>query len=178
MGRRSILLAIGAVATTLPMAGCQPAPGPPGSSTLSPSYPSTPPVSPPAGTFTPFPSVTPPIRIAGIQQTNQGPYSASDFLVDTFWEAPIAQTWYLVYAGGVPLDPASPNTGVHGAVNLFTQGQAPNVTPTFKGFHRETSATGMLTVTSVSADIVALRDATGHMFSFNVVTHAYEAGRG
>ena len=130
------------------------------------------------GTLTsPPPSFTPPVREIGIEPAQAGPFSASIFDCTTFWEAPIGQTWYLVYAGGIPENPASPGEWVEkAAVALFTQGSDPNVAPAFQGFYPAPEATGELTITAAVGETLTLRDEGGDVFSFDVVTHTYALG--
>ena len=120
-----------------------------------------------------IPSFAPPTRIRGIQKTNQGPFPPSTFLVRDFWEAPIGSTWYLVYAGGRPDNPASSDSISQGSVALYTQGSDPNTPPVFQGFYPAPASSGALTITAASGQVLTLQSANGQIFTFDVVTHAY-----
>ena len=120
-----------------------------------------------------LPSLAPPTRIVGIQDTNQGPFAPSTFVVRSFWEAPIGQTWYLVYAGGRPDDPASTSAVSQGSVALFTQGSDANISPLFQGFYAASSANGPLTITAASGSILTLQTDTGQIATFDVLTHQF-----
>lgn len=122
-----------------------------------------------------IPSFTPPTRIEGIQKTNQGPFPASDFLVRDFWEAPIGQTWYLVYAGDRPDDPATVSAVSQGSLAVYTQGADPNTEPVFQGFYAApaSSGGGPLTITAASGDVLTVQSDGGQIYTFDVVTHAF-----
>jgi len=177
--RRRALAVMGSAAAVVLVVACQSGAGHVGASTPSPSTTSraTFSISPESTESTPtspLPALSPPIREIGIEPAQAGPFSASDFDCTTFWEAPIGQTWYLVYAGGIPEDPASPGQWVEkAAVALFTQGADPNVAPAFQGFYPAPSATGELTITAAAGENLTIQDEGGDVFSFDVVTHTY-----
>ena len=177
--RRRALAVTGSAAAMVLVVACQSGAGHVGASTPSPSTRATPSISPESTESTltsPLAALSPPIREIGIEPAQAGPFSASDFDCTTFWEAPIGQTWYLVYAGGIPENPASPEDGVESAVALFTQGSNLNDAPAFQGFYEAPSAMGKLTITAATGESLTLQDEGGHFLTFNVVTHTYPLG--
>jgi hypothetical protein len=109
-------------------------------------------------------------RHAGITAMRQGPFAASSFDVQNFYQGPAAGTWLLVYAGAT----TNPVTGAiaGGALNVYAEPQIGGAM-SFVGVFLAPGGNGALTVVAASGDRLTLRASGGNQLTFNLATHAY-----
>ena len=109
-------------------------------------------------------------RHAGITAMRQGPFSASSFDVQNFYQGPADGTWLLVYAGAT----TNPATGAiaGGALNVYAEPQVGGAM-SFVGIFRAPAGTGALTVVAASGDHLTLRSSRGNQLTFNLATGKY-----
>jgi len=109
-------------------------------------------------------------RHAGITAMRQGPFPASSFDVQNFYQGPADGTWLLVYSGAT----TSPATGAiaGGALNVYAETQAGGAM-SFVGLFRAPARTGALTVVAASGDRLTLRSSQGNRLTFNLATDKY-----
>jgi hypothetical protein len=111
-----------------------------------------------------------PQRHAGIIAMRQGPFAASSFDVQNFYQGPADGTWLLVYAGAT----TNPVTGAiaGGALNVYAEPQVGGAM-SFVGIFRAPAGTGALTVIAASGDRLTLRGSRGNELTFNLAGYKY-----
>jgi hypothetical protein len=109
-------------------------------------------------------------RTAGITDMHQGPFPASSFDVQDFYQGPAQGTWLLVYAGAT----TNPDTGAvaRGALNVYAEPQVGGPM-TFVGTFQAPAGTGALAVTAAAGERLTLRSSRGGELTFNLATHRF-----
>jgi hypothetical protein len=111
-----------------------------------------------------------PQRHAGIIAMRQGPFAASSFDVQNFYQGPADGTWLLVYAGATTNPVTGAITG--GALNVYAEPQVGGAI-SFVGVFRAPAGTGALRVVAASGARLALRSGRGNQLTFNLATGKY-----
>jgi hypothetical protein len=108
-------------------------------------------------------------RRAGITVMHQGPFPASSFDVQNFYQGPAQGTWLLVYSGAT----TNPYGAVaRGALNVYAEPQVGGPM-TFVGIFQAPVGTGALAVIASSGERLTLRSSRGGALAFNLATHKF-----
>jgi hypothetical protein len=104
---------------------------------------------------------------------HQGPFPASQFSVENFWQGPVGPNWELVYAG----TKMNPNgNGGLGAIAVYTE--AVNTLGGFNithvGTYSVSNGTRSLTIASVHGNIMQLLTNAGNILLFDLQTEKYD----
>jgi hypothetical protein len=114
-------------------------------------------------------------RKAGIVQMHQGPFPASEFLVDDFWggPAPDQSKWLLVYAGKsfTPLGSSSSKA----ALAIYSEPMNPNnPTPMASvGVFVAPDGSSSLRITAASGSRLTVITSAGNSYFFNLASDSY-----
>jgi hypothetical protein len=113
----------------------------------------------------------------GIQNDPQGPFPYAVFAVQNSWGGVVGGQWIWIYAG--QSGPENQAAGPYGGLALFSQalsGLGNGTGVTSLGFVTIPGLTGPLHIMSISGNNMALNDAQGNAYSFNLISLSFGSG--